>query len=180
MRQRPLLSSLLALALLLGARALLAVDPTELPDPALQARYETLIHELRCVQCQNEALADSEVGVAAEVRRQIRTMLLEGKSDKQIKDYLVSRYSEFILFRPRYSLRNAWLWLLPIVLLVIGLLVAVRIIRARAALLPGDLEPVDDESGTPDPDAAPGTLLRGDSIARRPDSPAAPGGAGPS
>jgi len=136
----------LALTSLLPA---LAVDPAELPDPALQARYVALIHELRCVQCQNEALADSEVGVAGEVRRQIRTMLLQGKSDNQIRDYLVSRYSEFILFRPRYSLRNAWLWSLPVVLLVIGLVVAVRIVRARTALLAQDTEPVDDDASAP-------------------------------
>ncbi len=115
-----------------------AVDPTSMADPALQARYEVLIHELRCVQCENNSLADSDADIAADVRRQIRTMLSAGKSDDEIKGYLVSRYSEFILFRPAYSWRNAWLWALPAVLLLVGLFIAVRVIRQRATLLDND------------------------------------------
>lgn len=120
-----------------------AVDPATLSDPVLQARYEGLIHELRCVQCENNSLADSDAPIAADVRRQIRGMLAAGKSDRQIKDYLVSRYSEFILFRPEYSWRNAWLWGLPLVLLLIGAIVAVRIVRQRAALVNEDDADVD-------------------------------------
>ncbi|HUK03146.1 MAG TPA: cytochrome c-type biogenesis protein [Steroidobacteraceae bacterium] len=135
----------LAAALLLAAAAW-SVDPQELPDPAMQARYQHLIHELRCVQCQNESLADSEVNVAGDVRRQVREMMLAGKSDDQIRDYLVARYSEFILFKPKYSWRNAWLWLAPFVLIGIGIAVAARIIRGRAALLATDTEIVDEDS----------------------------------
>ena len=69
------------------------------------------------------------------MRRQIRDMLAAGKSDEQIKGYLVSRYSEFILFRPAYSWRNAWLWRLPLLLLLVGVFIAVRVIRQRAALV---------------------------------------------
>ncbi|MGC1459972.1 MAG: cytochrome c-type biogenesis protein [Steroidobacteraceae bacterium] len=119
-------------------RHALAVDPTRLSDPVLQARYEVLIHELRCVQCQDNSLADSEVNVAADVRRQIRNMLSQGKSDQEIKAYLVSRYSEFILFRPTYSWRNAWLWALPAVLLLVGFFSAARVIRQRAKLVDND------------------------------------------
>jgi len=136
---------LLACAAICAMRPAGAVDPSELSDPALQARYVVLTHELRCVQCQNETLADSEVDVAADLRRQIRNMLLEGKSDRQILDFMVSRYSEFILFKPRYSARNAWLWLSPVVLLLIGVVVGLRIVRGRAALLPDDREPVEGE-----------------------------------
>jgi cytochrome c-type biogenesis protein CcmH len=142
-----LLSGCLAAFLLLGALPAHAVDPTQLPDPKLEARYLTLIHEFRCPVCQNETLADSGEDVAGEVRSQIRKMLLEGKSDREIRDYLVSRYSEFILFKPEYSLRNAWLWLLPFALLLIGVLVAARIIRARSALVAEDDQNVDDELG---------------------------------
>ena len=141
-----LCAALLATLALAQALPALAVDPAELSDPALQARYVALIHELRCVQCQNEALADSEVGVAGEVRGQIRAMLLQGKSDKEIKDYLVSRYSEFILFKPRHSWRNAWLWYGPVLLLVLGAFIWVRIVRSRAALLATDTDPVSDDS----------------------------------
>ena len=107
-------------------------------DPVLQTRYEGLIHELRCVQCENNSLADSDAPIAGDVRHQIRDMLKAGKSDKEIKGYLVSRYSEFILFRPEFSWRNAWLWLLPFVLLVLGAGIAVRVIRQRAKLVDND------------------------------------------
>ncbi|HUN25978.1 MAG TPA: cytochrome c-type biogenesis protein [Steroidobacteraceae bacterium] len=147
----------LALALLSGTRIAHAVDPNQLADPKLEARYQTLIHQLRCVQCQNETLADSEVEVAGELRAEIRGMLLAGKTDDQIRDYLVSRYTEFILFKPEYSARNAWLWLSPLVLLGIGVIVALRVIRARAALVAGDDEPLEDElAAVPPPEQAAG------------------------
>jgi len=153
MRQRRLAAfALFCAAALCVALPVLAVDPVELNDPKLQARYVVLTHELRCVQCQNETLADSEVDVAADLRREIRNMLLEGKTDQQILDFMVSRYSEFILFKPRYSARNAWLWLSPLALLLIGVFVGLRIVRARAALLPADVDPIEGESieeGTP-------------------------------
>jgi len=127
-----------ALLLLASLTPALAVDPATMPTPQLQARYIALLHEFRCPVCQNETLADSSEDVAGEVRQQIRKMLLEGRSDAQIRDYLVSRYSEFILFKPEYSLRNAWLWLLPVALLALGIVIALRIIRARAALVGED------------------------------------------
>ena len=112
-----------------------AVDPATLSDPVLQARYEVLIHELRCVQCENNSLADSDASIAADLRHQIRDMLAAGKSNQQIKDYLVSRYSEFILFQPAYSWRNAWLWGLPMLLLMLGVGIAVRVIRQRTKMV---------------------------------------------
>ncbi len=115
-----------------------AVDPARMADPQQQARYWVLIHELRCVQCEDNSLADSDAWIATDVRRQIREMLAAGKSDSQIKGYLVSRYSEFILFRPAYSWRNAWLWGLPAFLLIIGIGIAVRIVKQRAALVDDD------------------------------------------
>jgi cytochrome c-type biogenesis protein CcmH len=140
-----LLTTLIIAATLAIARTALAVDPTELPDPALQARYLALTHELRCMQCQNEALADSPVGLAADLRREVRDQLLAGKTDDQIRAWMVARYGEFILFRPRYSLRNAWLWGAPGVLLLIGALVCWRVVRNRASLLPGDQEPLEED-----------------------------------
>jgi cytochrome c-type biogenesis protein CcmH len=127
----------LAAVLLVGAplSTAWAVDPQAMSDPQLQARYEVLIHELRCVQCENNSLADSDAPIAADLRREIRGMLNAGESNQQIKDYLVSRYSEFILFRPKYSWRNAWLWVLPVLLLIIGGVIAVRVIQQRGALV---------------------------------------------
>jgi len=144
--RRPLSGPLLAACLWLAATtASWAVDPTELPDPALQARYLTLTHELRCMQCQNESLADSPVGLAADLRREVRDQLLAGKSDDQIRAWMSARYGDFILFRPRYSLRNAWLWGAPGVLLLIGALVCWRVVRNRTTLLPGDHEPLEED-----------------------------------
>jgi len=123
-----------------------AIDTTELPDPALQARYKSLTHELRCMQCQNQSIADSPVGLASDLRGEVRDMLIAGKSDDDIRDFMVARYGEFILFRPRFSARNAWLWLLPAVLLALGAIVAVRIVRQRTRLVEADDTAIDDDS----------------------------------
>ena len=147
MRWRDAVAGLLLAACLLltGAGAVWAVDPTELPDPRLQARYVALTHELRCMQCQNEALADSPVELAADLRREVRDQLLAGKSDDDIRAWMAARYGDFILFRPRYSLRNAWLWGAPAVLLLIGALVCWRVVRNRGALLATDNEPLEED-----------------------------------
>jgi cytochrome c-type biogenesis protein CcmH len=130
---------------LCGARAACAIDSTSIADPVLEARYLGLTHELRCMQCQNETIADSPVGLASDLRREVRNMLLAGKSDDEVRDYMVSRYGEFILFRPRFSARNAWLWLAPPVLLLIGLGVAVRVVRQRTALVAADPDLADED-----------------------------------
>ena len=141
---RRLLAAMLGVAALVAANAVLAVDNTPaFSDPALQARYYGLTHEMRCMQCQNEALADSNVSLAADLRLEIHNLLQAGKSDEQIRDYMVARYSEFILFRPRMSLRNAWLWAAPGLLLLAGLVVAVRIVRTRSRLPIADEDPAD-------------------------------------
>ncbi|HYB33724.1 MAG TPA: cytochrome c-type biogenesis protein [Steroidobacteraceae bacterium] len=133
---------------LVAAARVLAVDPTQLPDPALQARYVALTHELRCMQCQNESLADSPVDLAADLRRQVRELLLAGKSDDEVRAWMAARYGDFILFRPRYSLRNAWLWGAPPVLLLIGALVCWRVVRRRMTLLAADQDPVEEDART--------------------------------
>lgn len=131
------------------ASAVFAVDNTpSLPDPAMQQRYIALIHEFRCVQCQNEALADSNVSLAADLRLEVHDLIQQGKTDDEIRDYLVARYGEFILFRPRMSLRNAWLWAAPGVLLLAGFVIAIRVIsrRARMPIADDDLaEPSAEE-----------------------------------
>jgi cytochrome c-type biogenesis protein CcmH len=129
----------------LWATTVNAVDPAEMPDPALQARYLNLTHELRCVQCQNQSIADSPVGLASDLRREVREMLLAGKTDDEVRNFMVARYGEFILFRPRFSARTAWLWLAPGVLLVIGALIAVRVVKQRAALVDQDTDSVDED-----------------------------------
>ena len=143
------LARVVAVGLMLTAfgagRAAWAVDTTRLPTPALQERYSALTHELRCMQCQNESLADSPVDLAADLRREVRDQLLAGKSDDDIRAWMSARYGDFILFRPRYSLRNAWLWGAPGALLLLGTLVAWRIVRQRTTLLATDHEPIEED-----------------------------------
>jgi len=97
------------------------------------------------MQCQNESIADSPVDLAADLRRQVHDMLLAGKSDDDVRNFMVARYGEFILFRPRMSLKNAWLWLTPGVLILIGAIVAVRIIKQRSSLVTEDNEPLEED-----------------------------------
>jgi cytochrome c-type biogenesis protein CcmH len=126
----------------------LAVDTVPpLPTPELQRRYYALTHELRCMQCQNEALADSPVGLAADLRVQVRELLMAGQSDEQIRQHMVDRYGEFILFRPRVNWRNAWLWSAPGVLMLVGVIIAWRVIRSRAQLV--DSEEADPNVESP-------------------------------
>jgi cytochrome c-type biogenesis protein CcmH len=141
-RARPWLALVVAMC---ATTAVQGIDATSIDDPVLEARYLALTHELRCMQCQNESIADSPVGLAADLRREVRDMLLAGKSDEDVRDYMVARYGEFILFRPRFSLRNAWLWFAPPLFLLIGLGVALRVVRQRAALAVSDPDiPVED------------------------------------
>jgi len=108
-------------------------------DPALQARYEKIIEEVRCLKCQNQTIKDSNAFLAGDLRREIRRMLTEGKTDAEIFDFLVVRYGEFALYRPRMSGKTLVLWLAPVFLLLIGGIVIVRILRERMSL------PLDDQ-----------------------------------
>jgi cytochrome c-type biogenesis protein CcmH len=136
---------LLVVLLAVAAPVLQALDTTQLADPALQARYLALTHELRCMQCQNESIADSPVDLAADLRNQVREQLLAGKSDDEIRTWMSARYGEFILFRPRFAPRTAWLWLAPGVLLVLGGVISWRIVRQRIQLLAADTDSPDED-----------------------------------
>ncbi len=131
---------------LFGAGLSMAVDPVELEDPALQTRYRALSHELRCMQCQNQSIADSPVGLAGDLRREVRELLVAGRSDDEIRAWMRDRYGDFILFRPAFSWRTAWLWLAPAALLLLGVGIAVRIVRQRAAVAATAGVDADDES----------------------------------
>lgn len=125
---------------LLGIGQAGAVDTNEpFDDPVLNERYQTLIREVRCMKCQNQTIADSPIDVAADLRRQIHTMIGEGASDRQIKEFLASRYGDFILYRPPVEPKTWALWGAPVLLLGIGGLVFARIIRTRMA------EPIEED-----------------------------------
>ena len=123
----------------------LAIDTKRaFDDPELQARYETIISEIRCLQCQNQSIKDSNVFLAADLRREIRRMLGEGKTDAQVYDFLVARYGEFALYRPRVGGKTLVLWLAPLLLLAGGAVIMLRVVRRRMTL-PIDDEPAADE-----------------------------------
>jgi cytochrome c-type biogenesis protein CcmH len=120
--------------------AALAIDVGQsFDDPELQQRYEKIIAEVRCLKCQNQTIKDSNAFLASDLRREIRRLLEEGKTDAEIYDFLVARYGDFALYRPRTSGRTLILWIAPIAFLLVGAVVLLRIVRRRLAL------PIDDE-----------------------------------
>ena len=144
-------ASFLALlsALLLGvAIPSAAFDIESMPTPEMQRRYDGLTHELRCMQCQNQSIADSPVGLAEDLRRDVREQIIAGKTDAQIRDSMVARYGNIILFRPPFTPSTAWVWVLPFLLLLVGVFVAVRIVRQRTALVASDDSVIETEDVT--------------------------------
>lgn len=123
----------LALAVFLCAFALdcRAIDPMQFSKPELRQRYQALTEELRCPKCQNQDLADSNAPIASDLRHEIHKLLEKGYTDQQIRDYLVDRYGEFILYKPRFNSDTALLWLLPLLGLLAGGAVVARILVGR-------------------------------------------------
>lgn len=134
--RRSTLASLVLLLALLFAGAAQAVKPDEvLADPALEARARALSEGLRCMVCQNQSIDESDADLARDLRILVRQRLVAGDTDQQVMDYVVSRYGEFVLLKPRFNLRNALLWGTPIVLLLVGgtfILLAARSRRSTA------------------------------------------------
>jgi cytochrome c-type biogenesis protein CcmH len=128
-----LLTILAAIACMAGA----AADPAErLPDPAQEARARTIFREVRCLVCQNESIDDSEAALAGDLRQVVRDQVKQGRSDKQIRAFLVERYGEFVLLKPPFSAGNALLWATPGVVLILGGVLMVLLLRRRAGPSP--------------------------------------------
>lgn len=126
-RVRALLVALAAVALMGSAS-----EPTErLPDPAQEARARVLFKEVRCLVCQNESIDDSEAQLAGDLRRIVREQVKAGRSDGEIRAFLVQRYGEFVLLKPRFSAGNAALWLAPVGVLLVGGVLMVGLLRRR-------------------------------------------------
>ena len=115
--------------------------PLQFQDKTEEARFHALASELRCVMCQNQSLADSNALIALSLRHEVLELMRKGNSDAQIKDFLVARYGEFVLYKPRVEASTWLLWLGPLALLLVGAGVVVVLIRKRT---PGTL-PVDDK-----------------------------------
>ena len=139
--------ALLVTTLLVSMRVL-AIDTTVLPDAEKQARYEALTHELRCMQCMNNSIADSPVGLASDLRREVKEQLIAGKSDDEIRAYMVNRYGNVILFTPPLVASTAWVWMFPVLAVIGGALIGVVIVRRRSKLLDSDDSVVDPEEAS--------------------------------
>jgi cytochrome c-type biogenesis protein CcmH len=124
------------IALALGAsQPAVAVQPDEiLKDPGLEARARALSHELRCMVCQNQSIDDSDAPLARDLRVLVRERLTSGDSDSEVLDFLVARYGEFVLLKPRLTWHNALLWLTPAAALVAGAIAMFAAIRRRRAV----------------------------------------------
>ena len=136
-----LLGALLALA---GTVMAQASDPTplEFRDATEEARFHQLTTELRCVMCQNQSLADSNAQIAHDLRREVLDLMREGKTDAQIKQFLVERYGEFVLYKPEMEPGTWLLWFGPALLVVIGGFVITRVVKRRAGR---DVPPASDD-----------------------------------
>ena len=133
-----LLGLSLALAAAVPAHAQPAGDPAPLQfnDRAEEVRFHALTAELRCVMCQNQSLADSNAQIAHDMRREVLALMRQGKSDAEVKRFLVDRYGEFVLYRPEVGAHTWLLWFGPGVVLLGGAGLLVWIVRRRAAATP--------------------------------------------
>jgi cytochrome c-type biogenesis protein CcmH len=127
------LHALTLLVALISSAPAFAVEPNEmLSDPALEARARTLSKELRCMVCQNESIDDSAAPLAHDLRVLVRERLKAGDSDTQVVDFLVARYGEFVLLKPRLSWHTLALWGLPPAVLTIGIVMLIIVVRRRS------------------------------------------------
>jgi cytochrome c-type biogenesis protein CcmH len=133
-------AALLGIALVLMGRAAFCIDVNgQLEDPALQARFESITKDLRCVVCQNESVADSNAALADDLRRDVREMLVAGKTDREIFDFMTARYGEFVRYNPPLEGKTYLIWGAPFLLLLAGAGIVYRIMRVRSRM------PLDEE-----------------------------------
>ena len=109
----------------------LLVSSLTVADDALERRVTNLAHELRCLVCQNQTIADSQAPLAVDLRNQIREQMTAGKSDQEITDFMVQRYGDFVLYRPPMKATTVFLWTGPFLFLVLGLFFLFRFLRRR-------------------------------------------------
>jgi cytochrome c-type biogenesis protein CcmH len=109
-------------------------DHGQLQNPVLQTRFERITKELRCLVCQNESIADSNVDLAADLRRQVREMLVAGRSDDAIFQFMTDRYGEFVRFAPPLTPKTALIWGAPFFMVLLGGLIIYRVVRQRSRM----------------------------------------------
>lgn len=124
--------------LLISFSSFAAIEVHEFDNDVDRQRYQTFIDEMRCPKCQNQNLAGTNSPIAVDLRRELDLMIKDGKSDKEIVDFMVDRYGEFILYRPRLSPATLLLWGAPVFLLIFGVILLLLIVRKRRRV---DVEP---------------------------------------
>ena len=130
----------------LSAGAAFAIDPLPFKDRAEEVRFQKLAKQLRCLVCQNQDLADSDADLAKDLRKQVFDMMQSGKSDDEIKQYLVARYNDFVLYDPPLKPGTWLLWFAPFAFVLIGVFVVARILRTRTRQA-GAVRPAETDSG---------------------------------
>ncbi len=125
--------SVLCVCLFCVVSAQAVVDIYKFDTASQRERYHALSEELRCPKCQNQNLAGSDSQIAGDLRRELHRLLLEGKTDREIKSYMVDRYGDFVLYKPRIQGSTLVLWGLPILLFILGLITLVVIVGRRKA-----------------------------------------------
>lgn len=131
---------------LFGSQAFAIDHAPAFDDPQLQARYEHLGRELRCLQCRSETIADSNAQLAVDLRRQLRELIAAGKSDQEILQYMTDRYGDYVLYKPPVVPRTWLLWAAP-ALLVLGGGITAAMVISRKSKLPDDTDPSDPGLG---------------------------------
>ena len=121
-----------------------AIDPLPFKDRAEELRFQQLVSELRCLVCQNQNLADSDAGLARDLRNETFEMMRAGKTDAEIREFMVQRYGDFVLYRPPMKPTTWLLWFGPLAVVAIGGFVLVSVARRRARALPADAVGVED------------------------------------
>jgi cytochrome c-type biogenesis protein CcmH len=140
--KRLLAGLMIALAFSFVVRSAQANEAAPLAeDPAVEQRLNKIAEELRCLVCQNESLAGSRSDLANDLRREVRTMIKQGKTDQEIRDFLVARYGDFVLYRPPVKPTTWLLWIGPFALLLGGIFALVQFVRRRQPEAPAPLSP---------------------------------------
>jgi cytochrome c-type biogenesis protein CcmH len=140
---KQVVSCLLILAMVTVCVRSYAIDTQPaFSDPSIQARYESITRELRCLVCQNETIADSNAPLAGDLRREVREMVAAGKTNDEIREFMLARYGDFVLYRPRVTPVTLLLWAAPVLFLLLGAFIGIRYIRRHA----GESDPDRPES----------------------------------
>lgn len=137
--------ALLLVALALGTASAKEAAPLA-EDPVVEQRLVAIAEEMRCLVCQNESLAGSRSDLANDLRRELRTLIKQGKTDAQIRDFMVERYGDFVLYRPRIKPETYLLWAGPFLLMIVGVVVLLVYLRRRNRAVDDEAQLTEDEA----------------------------------